>query len=160
MQRVRRLAPGASPSLGLQPIINLDNKPLSHLATIQLPRGSRVTLEFTSLSSSISVLSTAHTLCMMPFLTRHLPYRLSDVFATVSNTRNFKLTSLSNASETYANSLVAASTKLTDDPVVRKQYVDEMGIKAWRERRLMIAFEAALVRKGWLEHWEVVLVAR
>ncbi|OJA13882.1 hypothetical protein AZE42_05403 [Rhizopogon vesiculosus] len=160
MQRVRRLAPGASPSPGLQSIINLDNKPLSHLATIQLPRGCRATLEFTSLSSSISVLSTTHTLCMMPFLTRRLPYRLSDVFAAVSNTRNFKLTSLSNTSETYANSLAAASTKLTDDPVVRKQYVDEVGIKGWRERRLMIAFEAALVRKGWLEHWEAILVAR
>jgi hypothetical protein len=76
-------------------------------------------------------------------LTRRLPYRLSDVFAAASNTRNFELTSLSNASETYANSLAAASTKLTDEPVVRKQYVDEVGIKDWRERRLMIAFVTA-----------------
>jgi len=148
-----------SPSLD-KSTINLDSRPLSHLATIQLPRGSRATLEFTSLSGSIIVLSTTHMLCMIPFLKRRLPHRLSDVLAAVDDTRNFKLSSLSNSSATYANALFAASTTLTNDPVARKRCIDKVGVKGWRERRLMLEFEAALLRKGWIEHWEVVLEAR
>ncbi|KAG1741972.1 hypothetical protein EDB19DRAFT_2024489 [Suillus lakei] len=62
--------------------------------------------------------------------------------------------------QAYANILAALSTKLTYDPVARQQCIDELGIKGWRTRRLMLEFEAVLVRRGWLERWNVVLEAR
>jgi hypothetical protein len=138
-------------------VINLNSYPLLHLATIQLPKGSRIILEFTSLSNHISFLSTTHVLCLIPFLAHHLPHRLSDVLATVNDTPHLKLSTITNTSAAYADTLAAISTKLTYDPVARQQCVDEVGIKEWRKRRLMLEFEAALVRKGWLERWDVAL---
>ena len=152
-QLVRLLSNSPSPS-----VIDLDNKPLEHLTTIQLHEG-KATLEFTSLSSSISVLSTRHILCMVPLLRRRLPHRLANVLAAANDTGHFKLSSLVNSSVTYANALAAASSTLTDDPVARNFFADELGIKGWREAKLMLEFEAALVRRGWLQHWEVVLCA-
>lgn len=141
-------------------IVNLNNLPLTHLATIQLPKGSRTTLEFTSLSNHISFLSTTHVLCLIPFLANRLPHRFSDVLATVNDSPRFKLSTLTNTSAAYTDMLAALSTKLTYDPVARQQCVDELGIKGWRKRRLMLEFEAALVRRGWLERWDVVLEVR
>lgn len=138
-------------------VINLNNHPLTHLATIQLPKGSRVVLEFTSLSNHISFLSTTHILCLIPFQTHRLPHLLSDVLAIINDTPHFRLSTLTNTTAAYADTLAALSTKLTYDPVARKQSVDDLGIKEWRERRLMLEFEAALMRKGWLERWDVVL---
>ncbi|KAG0694985.1 hypothetical protein DFH29DRAFT_957373, partial [Suillus ampliporus] len=132
----------------------------THLATIQIPQGSNMTLEFTSLSNHISFLSTKHILCMIPFLARRLPHHLSDVLATVNDTRNLKLSSLTNTSAAYTDTLIVVSTTLAYNPVARKQCVDELGIKGRRKRRLMLEFEAALVRRGWLERWNVVLEAR
>ncbi|KAG2065798.1 hypothetical protein BDR04DRAFT_1107864 [Suillus decipiens] len=138
-------------------IINLNSHSLTHLATIQLPKGSRTTLESTCFSNHISFLSTKYVLCLIPFLAHRLPYRLSDIFATINDTPHFKLSMLTNTSEAYADTLTAISTKLTYDPVARQQCIDELGIKEWRKRRLMLEFEAALVRRGWLERWDVVL---
>jgi hypothetical protein len=117
-------------------------------------------LEFTSLSNHISFLSTTHVLCLIPFLANRLPHRLSDVLATVNNTPHFKLSTLTNTSAVYADTLATLSTKLMYDPAARQQCVDELGIKSWRKRRLMLEFEAALVRRGWLERWDVVLEVR
>ncbi|KAG0701497.1 hypothetical protein DFH29DRAFT_1080015 [Suillus ampliporus] len=142
------------------PIINFDNHPLTHLATIQLPQGSHMTLEITSLSNHISFLSMKHVLCTIPFLACRLPHCLSDTLAMVNDTRHFKLSTLTNTSAAYADTLAAASSTLAYDPVARQQCVDELGIKGWRKRRLMLEFEAALVRKGWLERWNMVLEAR
>ncbi|KAG2750628.1 hypothetical protein P692DRAFT_20831831 [Suillus brevipes Sb2] len=141
-------------------IVNLNNLPLTHLATIQLPKGSRTTLEFTSLSNHVSFLSTTYVLCLIPFLVNRLPHRFSDVLATVNDTSRFKLSTLTNTSAAYTDMLAALSTKLTYDPAARQQCVDELGIKGWRKWRLMLEFEAALVRRGWLERWDVVLEIR
>ncbi|KAG0695197.1 hypothetical protein DFH29DRAFT_1083457 [Suillus ampliporus] len=151
-------APSSSVDHG--PIIDFNNHPLTHLATIQIPQGSHTTLEFTSLSNHISFLSTKHILCMIPFLARRIPRRLSDVLATVNDARNFKLSSLTNTSAAYADTLAVVSTTLAYNPVTRKQCVDELGTKGWRRRRLVLEFEAALLRRGWLERWNVVLEAR
>ncbi|KAG2739414.1 hypothetical protein P692DRAFT_201901006 [Suillus brevipes Sb2] len=94
---------------------------------------------------------TTHILCLIPFLANRLPRRFSDVLATVNDTPRFKLSSLTNTSAAYADTLAALSTKLTYDPAARQQCVDELGIKGWRKWRLMLEFEAALVRRGWLE---------
>lgn len=64
-----------------------------------------------------------------------------------------------NSSATYSDALAVASSTLTDDPVAIKQYVEELGMKGWRERKLMLDLEAALVRRGWLEHWNMELEA-
>ncbi|KAG2028528.1 hypothetical protein BDR03DRAFT_1019681 [Suillus americanus] len=152
------LAPPPSTDNGT--IINLNNRSFTHLATIQLPQGSRTTLEFTTLSNHISFLSTRHIICLIPFLAHRLPHRLSDVIATVNDTPHFKLSTLTNTSAAYADTLAALSTKLTYDPTARQQCVDELGIKEWRKRRLMLDFEAVLVRRGWLERWDVVLEVR
>ncbi|KAG1849289.1 hypothetical protein DFJ58DRAFT_795065 [Suillus subalutaceus] len=148
-------APPPSADHGI--VINLNSYPLMHLAAIQLPKDSRTTLELTSLSNHISFLSTKHILCLIPFLTHRLPNCLSDVLATVNDTPHFKLSTLTNTTAAYADTLAALSSKLTYNPIARQQCVDELGIKEWRKRRLMLEFEAALVRKGWLEHWDVVL---
>lgn len=97
-------------------IVNLNNLPLTHLAAIQLPKGSHTTLEFTSFSNYISFLSTTHVLCITPFLANHLPHCLSDVLATVNDTPRFKLSTLTNTSAAYTDTLAALSTKLTYDP--------------------------------------------
>ncbi|KAG1741968.1 hypothetical protein EDB19DRAFT_1634285 [Suillus lakei] len=157
---IHLLATARSPSTDHRIIINLNSYPLRHLATIQAPKGSHTTLAFTSLSNQISLLSTTHILCTIPFLAHRLPHRLSDVLATVNNTRHFNLSTLTSTSTAYADILAKLSTKLTYDPVARQQCVDELGIKGWRTRRLMLEFEAALVRRGWLERWNVVLEAR
>ncbi|KAG1724763.1 uncharacterized protein EDB91DRAFT_1170124 [Suillus paluster] len=157
---IHLLARAPSPSTDHGPIINFDNYPLTHLATIQLPQGSQTTLEFTSLSSHISFLSMTHVLCTIPFLARRLPHRLSDILATINNTPHFKLSTLTNTSTAYADSLVTSSATLTYHPVARKQCVEELGIEGWRKKRMMLEFEAALVRRGWLERWNVVLEAR
>ncbi|KAG2135228.1 uncharacterized protein EDB93DRAFT_1171541 [Suillus bovinus] len=148
------------PSADHRTLINLNNHPLRHLATIQLPEGSRTTLAFTTLSNHIFFLSTLHIICMIPFLTHRLPHRFSDIIATVNETPHFKLLTLTNTSAVYADTLAALSNKVTYDPVARQQCVDELGIKGWRKRRLMLEFEAVLVRRGWLERWNVVLQAR
>ncbi|KAG2119435.1 hypothetical protein DEU56DRAFT_760952 [Suillus clintonianus] len=154
------LAKVPPPSVDHWPTINLDGHPLSHLLSIRLPQGSHTTLEFTSLSSHISFLSTTYIVCMVPFLARRLPHQLSDILATVNGTRHFKLSTLTNTSATYAETLAALSTTLTYDSVARKHCVDELGVKGWRKRKLMLEFEAALVRRGWLERWNVVLEGR
>ncbi|KAG1827611.1 uncharacterized protein BJ212DRAFT_1313501 [Suillus subaureus] len=157
---IHPLTTAPPPSTDHGTVINLDIHPLTHLATIQLPKGSRTTLEFTSLSNHISFLSTKHILCLIPFLAHRLPSSLSDVLATVNDTPSFKLSTLTNATAAYADTLAALSTKLTYDPIARQQCVDELGIKGWRKRRLMLEFETALVQKGWLERWDVVLEVR
>ncbi|KAG2366069.1 hypothetical protein BDR07DRAFT_1458804 [Suillus spraguei] len=137
-------------------VINLNSHSLTHLATIQPPKGSRTTLESTCFSNHISFLSTTHVLCLIPFSAHRLPHRLSDVLAMINGTSHFKLSMLTNTSATYADTLAAMSTKLTYDPAARQQCVDELGIEEWRKRRLMLEFEAALVRRGWLERWDVI----
>jgi hypothetical protein len=97
-------------------IVNVNNLPLTHLATIQLPKGSRTTLEFTSLSNYISFLSTTYVLCLIHFLANRLPHRLSDALATVNDAPRFKLSTLTNTSAANADTLAALSTKLTYDP--------------------------------------------
>jgi len=97
---------------------------------------------------------------MIPFFARCLPHRFSDVLAAVDDTRKFKLSTLINTSATHADGLSAVSTTLTNDPVARKQCVDGLGLKGWRERKVMLELEAALVRRGWLEHWNMVLEGR
>ncbi|KAG1792189.1 uncharacterized protein HD556DRAFT_1381389 [Suillus plorans] len=148
------------PSTDYGTIIDLNNHPLTHMATIQLPQDSRTTLEFTSLSNHIPFLSTKHIFCVIPFLAHRLPHRLSDVLATINDTPQFKLSTLTNTSAVYADALAVLSTKITYDPVARQQCVDALSVKGWRKRRLMLEFEAALVLRGWLERWNVVLEAR
>ncbi|KAG1855100.1 hypothetical protein C8R48DRAFT_675409 [Suillus tomentosus] len=154
------LATAPPPSTDYGTIIDLNNHPLTHVATIHLPQGSPTTLEFTSLSNHIPFLSTKHIFCVIPFLAHRLPHRLSDVLATINDTPQFKLSTLTNTSAVYADALAALSTKITYDPVARQQCVDALSVKEWRKRRLMLEFEAALVLRGWLERWNVVLEAR
>ncbi|KAG2100203.1 uncharacterized protein F5147DRAFT_839280 [Suillus discolor] len=161
MARLRRGDVSAPPpSTDYGTIIDLNNHPLTHLATIRLPQGSRTTLEFTSLSNHIPFLSTKHIFCVIPFLAHRLPHRLSDVLATINDTPQFKLSTLTNTSAVYADALAALSTKITYDPLARQQCVDALSVKGWRKRRLMLEFEAALVLRGWLERWNLVLEAR
>ncbi|KAG2366072.1 hypothetical protein BDR07DRAFT_1607132 [Suillus spraguei] len=143
------------PSANHRIIINLNSHALTHLATIQLPKGFRTTLESTCISNHISFLSTTHVLCSIPFLAHRLAHRLSDVLLTINNTPHSKLSMLTNTSAVYTDTSAAISTKLTYDPVARQQSVGELGIKEWRKQILML--EAALVRRGWLERWDVVL---
>ncbi|KAG0701505.1 quinon protein alcohol dehydrogenase-like superfamily [Suillus ampliporus] len=88
-----------------------------------------------------------------PLLT---PSSSSPPFRCPSNSKRHS--KFSNCRPSRRHTLTLAA--LAYDPMARKQCVDELGIKGWRKRRLMLKFEAALVRRGWLERWNAVLEAR
>ena len=64
---------------------------------------------------------------------------------------------VTNISANYASDLLELRERLHSDASMRSSYVARYGVECWRERRLMLAWEAALLRAGMLERWSVEL---
>ncbi|KAL1687091.1 hypothetical protein GGG16DRAFT_117298 [Schizophyllum commune] len=64
---------------------------------------------------------------------------------------------VTNISVNYASDLLELRERLHSDASTRSSYVARYGVECWRERRLMLAWEAALLRAGMLERWSVEL---
>ncbi|KAL1676080.1 hypothetical protein EV122DRAFT_217083 [Schizophyllum commune] len=64
---------------------------------------------------------------------------------------------VTNISDNYASDLLELRERLHSDASTRSSYVARYGVECWRERRLMLAWEAALLRAGMLERWSVEL---
>ncbi|TRM55346.1 hypothetical protein BD626DRAFT_418399 [Schizophyllum amplum] len=64
---------------------------------------------------------------------------------------------VTNISAAHASTLLAQRDRLHSDTSLRTSYIARYGIECWRERRLIMAWEAALLRAGMLERWSVEL---
>lgn len=67
---------------------------------------------------------------------------------------------LMNVSEARATFLNAYVQDLEIDPLVRDDFVRTWGMEAWREERLLTAWESAALTAKLLEHWSIVVHKR
>jgi len=63
--------------------------------------------------------------------------------------------SLSNVSVDYEHALRRLYKSLSGEQKIREAWVKVLGIKAWRREMFLVALEAALVHRGWIERWAV-----
>jgi hypothetical protein len=112
-------------------------------------------------------------LCAIPFLQR--TYRDStealkygrttapllarfNTFVTLLSSESSTIRSIGNISHWHAHSLLHLEEKLSNDRDIRTNCVQQEGIAGWREKKFMLAWEAGLLRAGFLTRWQVVLV--
>ena len=69
----------------------------------------------------------------------------------------FVVESAENVSEQYASYLDAYVQDITYNPRVRERFVFRYGMEGWREERLLVGWEAALFRAGFLTRWAVLV---
>ncbi|KAF8559708.1 hypothetical protein OG21DRAFT_1600347 [Imleria badia] len=149
----------ALPSSTSCPLLCLDCLP--HCTIPFLSAGSKVTLEFTTFSSSLRMLSTAQILSAIPFTiserSRRRPRSLVSVLKQLSASYgpNMVIDSLSNVSVGYEQALRHVYKSFSVEQKIRETWVKNVGIKAWRREMFLVALEAALVRLGWVERWAV-----
>ncbi|KAJ7632963.1 hypothetical protein FB45DRAFT_866459 [Roridomyces roridus] len=157
--------------------LHLDYIPLAQLepSLVQLratlPAGTSATLEFTTSAAHLSFLSPQFTISAVPFLPRKRVGRsgvartATPLFASIhrilelltAGPAALALESVSNESIKYANALNAAATQLEQDPAARSAFIQQWKEEGWRERRLMLVWEAALFSAGHLMRWVVVV---
>lgn len=151
--------PFAFPSSTSRPFLCLDCLP--HGAIPILSAGSKVTLEVTALSPSLRILSTAQILSAIPFMMSERPRRrprpLVSVLKQLSASYGTKMVidSLSNVSVEYEHALRRVYRSFSVGQKTRERRVKILGITAWRREMFLVALEAALVRRGWIERWAV-----
>ncbi|KAH7889593.1 hypothetical protein F5I97DRAFT_555760 [Phlebopus sp. FC_14] len=138
-----------------EPLITLD-----YGLGISLPRaGSVVRVEFTSFSPHLRTLSAAQIIATLPFTLSHGPHRcprsLSSVLELLVASGNVTVHSVTNVSADYERALADVYEKISWDPQMRKEWANAFGLKKWRLDRFLIALEAALVRRRWIERWAV-----
>ncbi|KAJ7112453.1 hypothetical protein C8R43DRAFT_153168 [Mycena crocata] len=160
--------------------LDLDYTPFSSLESSllrlrsTLAPGALASLEFTTPTPSVTFLSTQFTICAVPFMTRKYPggsgapnrnrtatpllaslHRVLELLT--AGPAALALESVSNVSQQYADGLTAAAEHLEDDRATRTTLIQQCGMAAWREQRLMMAWEAALFSAGHLSRWVVVV---
>jgi len=143
--------------------INLDYQPFSNIT--EMKSGTRLTLEFTSISPVVQRYSTAHVIATLPFVlsSQHplgslrLPRNLTQVLGTLADKGRGSLTvhSATNLSTLYSQELLKMYRRISEDVDFRKMLVDTFGVQRWRHQRFYLAFEAALVRQGLIEKWAI-----
>jgi hypothetical protein len=168
---------GASSSTSL----DLDFVPFHHLEKeiikIQssLSLGSTIILEFSCLAPAVRFMSRDFILCSIPFLLR--TYKGSNLkeapkhsrttsplltrfntFVALLSSESSKIRSIVDISRWHAHSLLQLEERLSNDRHLRMTCVQEEGIAGWREKKFMLAWEAGLLRAGFLTRWRVVLV--
>ncbi|KAH0830698.1 hypothetical protein J3R83DRAFT_2176 [Lanmaoa asiatica] len=158
------LSPFALASSALHPLLCLDCLP--HGITPSLNAGCKVTLEFTAFSPSLRILSTAQIISAIPFIIsehpRRRPRSLVSVIKQLSASYgpNLVVDSLSNVSADYEHALRHVYKSLSGEQKIREMWAKILGIKAWRRDMFLVALEAALVRRGWIERWAVQVTAK
>ncbi|KAG1719721.1 hypothetical protein EDB19DRAFT_2044986 [Suillus lakei] len=123
---------------------------LMRLASVQLPWCFQTTLELNSLSSHISLSTTRFKCPCMINSEQHSTLQIFDTRKHISSTPRY----------IPPDTLAALSTTLTYDPVARNQRVNELSIKDRCKGMQMLKSEALLLRRSWLEHWDMVLEVR
>ena len=159
---------------------DLDFVPFHHLEKevnkirSSLPSGSTI-LEFSCLDPAIRFMSRDFILCAIPFLLRtykdsneaskysRTPAPLLTRFNTFvallsSESSTIRIRSIVDISRWHAHSLLQLEERLSNDRDLRTTCVQEEGIAGWREKKFMLAWEAGLLRAGFLMRWRVVLV--
>lgn len=158
------LSPFALTSSTSCPLLCLDCLPYGIVPTLNA--GCKVTLEFTAFSPSLRILSTAHIISAIPFMISERPRRrprpLISVLKQLSASYgpNMVIDSLSNVSVDYEHALRHVCKSFSGKQKIRETWVKILGIKAWRREMFLVALEAALVRRGWIERWAVQVTVK
>ena len=159
--------------------LDLDFVPFHHLGKeinkvqSSLQSGSTIILEFSCLAPAVRFMSRDFILCAIPFLLRTyknskeapkhsrttapLLTRFNTLVALLSS-ESSKIRSIVDISRWHAHSLLQLEERLSNDRHLRMTCVQEEGITGWREKKFMLAWEAGLLRAGFLTRWRVVLV--
>ncbi|KAF8844825.1 hypothetical protein BDN67DRAFT_962265 [Paxillus ammoniavirescens] len=156
-------------SLFLSPLASTPPTSGAHICLDCLPPGiipslnpgSKAILEFTSFSTCLRTLSTAQIISTLPFiLSQALPRRpqsLSSVLEhlAVSHDSDLVIDSFVNVSADYGHELGRVYNSISGEQRTRTMWVEAFGIRAWRRDLFLVALEAALVRRGWIERWAI-----
>jgi hypothetical protein len=112
-------------------------------------------------------------LCAIPFLLRTYKHSKEaskygrtttplmtqfSTFIAFMSSESSTINSIGNISRWHAHSLLQLEERLSNDRHLRMTCVQEEGIAGWREKKFMLAWEAGLLRAGFLTRWRVVLV--
>ena len=159
--------------------LDLDFVPFYHLEKeinkIQssLQSGSTTILEFSCLAPAVRFMSRDFILCAIPFFLR--TYKDSkeapkhsrttapllarfNTFVALLSSKSPTIRSIVDISHWHAHSLLQLEERLSNDRHLRMTCVQEESIAGWREKKFMLAWEAGLLRAGFLTRWQVVLV--
>lgn len=146
------------------PLLCLDSLPHGVIPTLNA--GCKVTLEFTAFSPSLRILSAAQIISAIPFFiserSRRRPRPLVSVLKQLSASYgpNLVVDMLSNVSADYEHTLRHVYKSFSGEQKIREMGVRNLGIQAWRQDVFLVALEAALVRRGWIERWAVQVTAK
>lgn len=159
--------------------LDLDFVPFHHLGKeinkilSSLQSGSTIILEFSCLPPSVTFMSRDFILCAIPFLLRtykdlkEAPKHSRTTaplltrfitFVALLSSESSTIRSIVDISRWHAHSLLQLEERLSSDRHLRMTCVQEEGIAEWREKKFMLAWEAGLLRAGFLTRWRVVLV--
>ena len=133
--------------------------------------GSTFSMEFSALAPGINLLGQTAIMCSLPFQStfsrKHeiASYRtatpllvsLQRVVALTSNDGSCAIESVNNVSRQRAEHLYQIEQQLTDDRKARREVVNGEGIYRWREKRLILGWEAGLLTAGLLIRWRILL---
>lgn len=136
--------------------------------------GSTIILEFSCLAPGVKFMGRDFILCAIPFLLRtykdsegELKYgrttsplltRFDTFVALMSSAELSTIKSIGNISCWHADSLLQLEERLSNDRHLRMTCVQEESMAGWREKKFMLAWEAGLLRTGFLTRWRVVIV--
>lgn len=127
--------------------------------------GTQLTLEFTSISPTVSGYSTTRVFATLPFvlssqisfgpprLPRNLPHILG--LLTDKSLGDLTVHSVTNLSTLYHQELLKICRRISEDADFRKMLVNTFGVERWRRQKFHLALEAALVHQGLIEKWAV-----
>jgi hypothetical protein len=154
--------------------LDLDFIPLPFLksalavAQNQLEPNQSFELEFTSLSPKISLMSYQYLLCAAILLpNRHnvsiskktaLPFFIA-LPKVISTLKAFStvIQSVKDVSSLHAEALENHAEDMVQDKWMRSSFVARHGIDAWRETRLRLMWEAALLKSNALVRWKITM---
>lgn len=150
------------PSSGLTPTIRAIQSSIREAET--------VAVEFASLAPHVTVTSQHFVLCSLLSLFKYprsqsalaqlsFPSKPMHHFVELLSTgpSNVKITSMTDISENFAETLLKKERELATDDLVRRVYVEKWGHEAWREKRFLLSWESGLLLSGCLMRWRVVL---
>lgn len=158
------LSPFALTSSISCPLLCLDYLP--HPVIPSLNAGYKVILEFTAFSPSLRTLSTAYILSAIPFIisgpSPRRPRTLVSVLEVLSASYgpNLVVDSVSNVSADYEHALRRMYASFSRKQGIREMWVKNVGIKAWHRNMFLVALEAALVHRGWVERWAIQITTK
>lgn len=140
-----------------------------------LPSQSSATIQFSTLASSIqnSPINTPFILCALPLLPRRhksLPSnqattsrlytslsKIIDLLQEEKSSASITLTirSVQNQSQAHAESLREHYGRLATDNQLRSEFIEQYQQAGWREQRLWLVWEAALLDAGYMYRWNI-----